>query len=126
MATKCKQTDEGDIFCKEMMDAVEVNTEKRWEELWSRWFICRFDKLREQFEIEGGFWNAETEGLCVYAHHDEMTDAELGGAGDVTPRASLEDLIASYFELEDADVAEKEIRAAVERGIQKGKANAGE
>ena len=37
------------------------------------------------------------------------------------PTASLESLIASYFEIKESDEAEAAIRAAVERGIAKGR-----
>jgi hypothetical protein len=119
MTTKAK--DEGDLFLADWNDASQVNTVERWTELWDKWFICRFSELRKQVEIEGGFGDNEDEAPCVYATHDEMVNCELGGGGSVTPRGSLENVIASYFELEDGNEAEAAIRAAVERGIAKGR-----
>jgi hypothetical protein len=121
MATKTKRKTEDSLLIDDWHDASAVNTVDRWKQLWEKWFVCRYSELRSQFDIEGGFGDNEDGSPCVYASHDEMTTCELGGGGSVTPRASLEDVIASFFEIKESDEAEAAIRAAVERGIKKGR-----
>ena len=116
-----KAVDEGGLFIDEWYEVERVNTVGRWRQFWEKWFVCRFSELRNQVKVEGGFGENEDEAPCVYAWHDEMLDCELCGLGDVTPRESLENVVASYFELKESDEAEAAIRSAVERGIAKGR-----
>ena len=93
----------------------------RWSEFWGEWFVCRYSDMREQVQVTGGFGDNEDGPPDVCALAEDMFTYGLENAERNWPTASLESVIASYFEYKDSDEVEAAIRAAVERGIAKGR-----
>ena len=93
----------------------------RWSEFWAEWFVCRYSDLREQFQLTGGFGDNDDGPPDVYTLADDMLTNGMVNAEGGWPTASLESIISSFFEIKEPDEAEAAIRAAVERGIAKGR-----
>ena len=99
----------------------EAAAVERWSQFWGEWFVCRYSDLGEQVGLDGDFGNNNDGPPCIYACHDDMTTYGLENSDGRWPTASLESVIAKLFEKKDSDEAEAAIRAAVERGIAKGR-----
>lgn len=113
-----------DLFISELCELEQtpgLPTVQQWTDLWCRWFICRYSELKSQIRIEGSFGENEDGPPSVCAVHDDIVDRDGLEGGSCGPEVLLEDVIASYFEIHELDEVEAAIRAAVERGIAKGR-----
>lgn len=116
---------ESDLFIDDMQSLVkdhDTGTTQWWDDFWSRWFICRYSSLPDQITIAGGFGPNEDGPPSVHLVTDDIVDRDLVEGGSASPERLLEDVIADLFEIHELDEVENAIRAAVERGISKGRA----